>query len=211
MKVFQRVTPTDNAAALARALETVAADLAAARARVGGLEAARGAALLDGGETARRAEADLAEARPEAERAEAMRAELERRHAAAEKRERRAAMVAKVAAVEAQCAAAAEAIRRKWPKVGAELLALLEGEAKAEARIFFLNQAFLADPEAAEGLTLPESVKPRYLRPSADAASVPAPPLFLSVTIPPPHLGWTVDTCTAWSPGKGAATAGAAE
>lgn len=211
MTFFQRVTPTDNAAALARALETVAADLAAARGRVAGLEAARGAALLEGGETARRGEAALGEARAEVERAEAMRATLAARHAAAEKRERREALERRLEAVETQCQRAAETIKKRWPKLAGELLEMLEAEAAAEARILGLAGAFMADPEAAEGLRLPGGVKLRYLVADPSGSAMPALPLYQLVQIPPAHCRWTADTGSAWSPGYGRARAAGAE
>jgi hypothetical protein len=103
----------DTAEALAEALAETEKALGEQRRHVGALEAGRGGALLEGGETARRHEAALREARDKEERLEALAAALRAKHAEAERQERRAALERQVAEARRKAEAAGLAIARE--------------------------------------------------------------------------------------------------
>jgi hypothetical protein len=151
--MLDRLRPkSDTAEAIAEALAAVEKALGEQRGRVADLEARRGAALLEGGETARRHEAALREARDEAERLTALAEALREKHAQAERRERRARLERMVEEARRKAETAGRAIAREYPRLAAKLVALLEAEREALAAIVVAERELAAGGEDAEGI-----------------------------------------------------------
>jgi hypothetical protein len=171
----------DSAEAIAAALAATEKALGEQRGRVADLEAGRGAALLEGGETARRHEAALREARDEAERLAALAEALRARHAEAERRERRERLERMAAEAQEKAKRAGEAIKREYPKLAARLVELLRAERDALAQIVATERELAAGGEEAEGI--PPIKRPRdyYAAPNP---FMPASNLCQVITLP---------------------------
>jgi hypothetical protein len=153
----------------AETAEALAASLAEARVaqasvadRRRDLETGRGAALLGDGKAAEAHESAIAETEREADRLAAIVAELERRHAEATRREAREALEKQAAEAAAACRAAAEAVRKTWPRLARDLVALLETERAAEELRDALERALTAAGEAAAGIEVPPPPRMTY-------------------------------------------------
>jgi flagellar biosynthesis/type III secretory pathway protein FliH len=192
-KLLDQLRPrTDSPADLTTALHEAEAALAKQRDRLALLEARRGEALLTGGETARRHEAALRDARDEVERLEALAAALRAKHAEAERQERRAALERQVDEARQKAEDAGRAIDKRYPQLAAELIALVEAEREAMRAVMDAAMALNAAGELGQGITPPAEPMSIYstqgteLRlPLADALILPdhrrgagAPPLW---------------------------------
>jgi hypothetical protein len=156
LKLLDRLRPrTDSPADLTTALDEAEAALGKQRDRLAALEAERGEALMVGGERARRHEAALADARGETERLAAIVDTLRRRVAETDRQERRAALERQVAAARQKAEAAGRAIDERYPKLAAELIALLEAEREAMRAVMRAVMALAEAGELAEGITPP--------------------------------------------------------
>lgn len=189
LKLFERLRPEgETAAALADAIDRTAAALAEAEAKLSDLQARRGAALLAGGSTAEKHEAALRDGRDEAERLTALRDALRAKHAEAERTEGRQRLEAMAAEAAASSKAAAERIAREYPKLAAEIAAVLAAERAALDAIAALTAELGRAPtEAVEGIALPPPPLAHYGAPAAAA------PLADAVRLPrhdAPDLGW---------------------
>ncbi len=157
LKLLEKLRPEgETAAALGEALDRTAAALTEAEGRIADLQDRRGAALLAGGKAAERHEAALREARDETERLAALRDALRQKQAEAEKREVRAKLEAQAAEAARAAEAAGQAIARDYPKLAAQIVALLRAEREALEALDSLTAELAAAPaEAAEGIANP--------------------------------------------------------
>jgi hypothetical protein len=161
--MLDRLRPkSDTAEALAEALAEVEKARGAQAERIAALEAGRGAALLEGGETARRHEAALREARDEAERLTALAEALRARHAEAERRERRARLERLAAEARQKAEGAGRAIAREYPRLAAKLVALLEAEREALAAVAVAGRELAEAGAEAEGIEPPPPPRAFY-------------------------------------------------
>lgn len=190
LKILERLRPAaETAAALGESITRTEAAVAEAEARIGDLQAGRGAALLAGGQTAERHEAALREARDDAERLTALRDALRTRHAEAERRERRQKLEAQAAAAAQAAKAAGERIAREYSALAAKLAALLAAERDAIRAVEgLMHDLAAAPPEAAEGIALPPTPRTYYGRAGHGMET----PLSAAVRLPrqdDPNLG----------------------
>jgi hypothetical protein len=150
--VGQVSAQNDSAEALAAALAATEKALGEQRGRVAALEAARGEALLAGEAQARKHEAELREARDEAERLTALAEALRARHAEAERRERRERLERLAAEARAKAEAAGKAIAREYPRLAARLVELLQAERDTLAQIVATERELGEAGAEAEGI-----------------------------------------------------------
>lgn len=183
--LLDRLRPkNDTAEAMASALAETETALAAAAQRVAGLEAGRGAALLEGGEVARRQEAALRDARDEAERLAALAETLRAKHAEAVTRERRAALQQEMVEAEREAADFVADLQRDYPKHAAAIAALCRREAAVTKRMIELQGRLMEGMRVGD---VPEDVRAPVLpvqrywaerdttpRPIADRVLLPA-------------------------------------
>jgi hypothetical protein len=152
-KLFDKFRPkNDTAEAIAAALMEVEAEIQNQHGRVGDLEAGRGAALLEGGETARRHEDALREARDEVERLEALAGALRTKLTAAEAREQRERLERMAAEAKEKAELAGRAIAKNYPRLAKELIKLLEDERDALQAIAKIWQYIFESGEDAAGI-----------------------------------------------------------
>ncbi len=184
LSVFRnRLRPSDEtAAAIAAALAEARVAQASIADRRRDLEAGRGAALLADAKAADAHENAIAETEREADRLAAILVELDRRHAEAMRREGREALERQAAEAAAACRSAAEAIKRHWPKVAADLVRMLAAEREAEEMRERLERAILAAGEAGTGVDLPPQPRQTYGGTSRDGLA--GSPLHARVTLP---------------------------
>jgi hypothetical protein len=151
--MLDRLRPkNDTAEAIAAALAATEAALEEQRGRAGDLEARRGAALLEGGETARRHEAALREAKDEMDRLAAMAQALRARYAEAERRERRARLEHLADEARRKAERAGMAIKREYPKLAGRLAELLQAEHAALTAIVVAEREIGEAGEDAAGI-----------------------------------------------------------
>lgn len=141
LEILKKLTGGPKAATAAE-LRAALAELDAA-ALAAAVEAAKsdvGEAILSGAEKAvERAEAALEIAERNRDRANVARAELEKRLAATEAAEASAILDAERAAVEAEAARVAAEVRKKWPGLQRQMVALLDQLSDAETAVRALN------------------------------------------------------------------------
>ena len=181
--LLSRLRPAaETAEALGASLAEARVAQASVADRRRALESGRGAALLADAKAADAHENAIAETEREAGRLVAIVAELERRHAEAMRREGREALERQAAEAAAACRSAAEAIKRHWPKVAADLVRLLEAERAAEESREKLERAILAAGAAAAGIEVPPL--PRAIYGGVSADGMVGAPLHARVRLP---------------------------
>jgi hypothetical protein len=156
----------DSAEAIAAALAATEAALAEQRGRVAALEAARGEALLAGDAQARKHEAELREARDEAERLTALAQALRARHVEAERRERRERLERLAAEARQKAETAGRAIAREYPKLAGRLVELLQAERDALAQIVATERELVEAGAEAEGIASIPRPRDFYAQPN---------------------------------------------
>jgi hypothetical protein len=171
----------DSAEAIAVALAEAKTARSAQAQRIAALEAGRGAALLEGGETTHRHEAALREARDEAERLEAMGKALRQKLSAAEARERRARLERLAAEARPKAEAAGKAIAKEYPRHAAAIVKLLQAERDALAAIATAERALSEAGEDAAGIAPIPRPRDFYAAPNP---FVPASNLCQVITLP---------------------------
>jgi hypothetical protein len=180
--LFDKFRPqNDSAEAIAAALAATEKALGEQRGRVAALEAARGEALLAGEAQARKHEAELREARDEAERLTALAQALRARHAEAERRERRERLERMGAEARQKAEAAGRQIATRYPRLAKELIKLLEDERDALQAIAKAEQEILAAGEEGTGI-LPIDPPQKFYAQSNGL--IPAMPLCRVITLP---------------------------
>jgi len=172
LEIFKKLRGNANptAAELRKALEAI--DLEALRHAVDDAQCARKAALIDGDEKRLAvAEKALHAAQIALERAEIAQGELAARIEDAERREAAAALDAELAETEAEAAACAAQIAKRWPALQREMIELLDRLAETETRVQQVNTklAEAGRPERVEGVEfgrarphLPNLYEPAY-------------------------------------------------